>query len=311
MKTMLAIAALAALLVLWLTARNAAAQATPSPSHDEFRARIAPVRALLLDPEATFGASRMYEELVALDRLAAALGETSAERIEVLDLLSLLQSKRAAHADVVSYGKRALALDRDARTLAPHARILLHHRIALAATETGDTDTAIAHYREAAAMAERDPQFDASQRLGLRQSLAHVLHEAGYYEAAATENRALLEAAEREFGARDARLTGVLNNLAQNLYKLGRPSESEPLLRRRLALADASGKREIADDTLFQLGVLAFEAGRIDAARTLMAERAARARAARDDARLRAAEDDLAELENRAAAAGTPATAAR
>ena len=311
MKTMLAIAALAALLVLWLATRNAAAQEAPSPTHDEFRERIAPVRALLLDPDATFGASRMYEELVALDRLAAALGEASAERIEVLDLLSLLQSKRAAHEDVVAYGKRALALDRDRRTLAPHARALLHHRIALAATETGDHDSAIAHFRECAAMAAHDPAFDAAQRLGLRQSIAHVLHEAGYYEAAADENRVLLAAAEREFGAEDARLTGVLNNLAQNLYKLGRPGEATPLLQRRLALADAAGKYEIALDTLFQLGVLAFEAGRLDAARTLMAERAARARAAGDAAGVRAAEDDLAELESRAAASTAPATAAR
>jgi tetratricopeptide (TPR) repeat protein len=311
MKTLLAIAALAAFLVFVLATRHAAAQGAPSATHDAFRARIAPVRALLTDPDATFGASRMYEELVALDRLAASIGESSAERIEVLDLLSLLQSKRAAYEDVVSYGKRALALDRDRRTLAAHPRALLHHRIAVAATETGDHDSAIAHYRECAAIAAKDPAFDAAQRLGLRQSIAHVLHEAGYYEAAADENRVLLAAAEHEFGADDARLTGVLNNLAQNLYQLGRPAEATPLLERRLALADASGKHEVALDTLFQLGVLEYEAGRIDAARRRMTERTARARAVGDDAALRAAQDDLAELESRIAASGAPATAAR
>jgi len=95
------------------------------------------------------------------------------------------------------------------------------------------------------------------------------------------------------------RLTTVLVNIAQNSYLLGRLDESEAALRRALAIARKAGDDDVADDALFQLGVLAFERGDLDGARRWMRQRTDAALQAQDDERLARAKADADELERR------------
>src|SRR5262249_19331416 len=142
---------------------------------------------------------------------------------------------------------------------------------------------------------------------GVRQSLGRCLHEIGAYDEALEVNRSIAADAEATLGAEDARLTGVLNNLAQNEYMLGNPAAAEAYLQPRLQLSRDARKLAIELDTLFQLGVLAFEQGRIDEARRVMAERLDIAHARGDGFDIKAAEESNAELDRRIAAASATA----
>jgi len=70
-------------------------------------------------------------------------------------------------------------------------------------------------------------------------------------------------------------------------------------LRRALAIARKAGDDDVADDALFQLGVLAFERGDLDGARRWMRQRTDAALQAQDDERLARAKADADELERR------------
>ena len=111
------------------------------------------------------------------------------------------------------------------------------------------------------------------QRLGIRQQLGYVLHEAKRHAEALEVNVPLLADGERLHGKDDDNLRGLITNIAQNLHALGRKSEADPYFVRAIALAKASGKIWNEQDLLFQRGVLAFELGRHDEARRLMRER--------------------------------------
>src|SRR5262249_39767897 len=112
-------------------------------------------------------------------------------------------------------------------------------------------------------------------------------------------NRKMLGDAERIFGADDNRLTTVLMDLAQNHYELKHFDDADAALRRALALAQRSDKDDIVDESLFQLGVLAFERGDIAGARRWMKQRVQIATSAKDPERLARAEAAAAELEKR------------
>ena len=110
----------------------------------------------------------------------------------------------------------------------------------------------------------------------------------------------MLADARQVFGSdTDQRLAGLVNNLAQNAYELGDPTQAQHYLQQRLALGQALKDDGIVLDTLFQQGVLAHETGDSALAHSLLQQRVAIARASGDEDLLEEAEATLAELSER------------
>lgn len=298
------LAAVGALLALAFSVVRAATP-TPDPASPDkaaFEARFAPLRATVLDAGGSFRVSAIYPKLEAVEQLARRIGDDSPERARVLDLMSLVRFKQEDFAQTLRLGDACLAL-KSVDAIPPAERILLVHRVATSAEHLQRHAIAEARYRAVLDLdvAAHGALLDDAQRLGVRERIGYILHEDGRYADALAANRAMLAEAERVFGADDDRLTTVLINIAQNTYKLGRLDDSEAALRRTLSLARKADDDDVADDALFQLGVLAFERGDIDGARRWMKERTDAASQARDDARIARAKADADELERRIA----------
>ena len=213
--------------------------------------------------------------------------------------MALVQAKREDYEDALEMGTKSLEIQ--VRTAPLPGAFLLRHLMVTSAEALHLNEEAVGHLKLLIPLADHEPSLSSRQRLGLKQHLGYLLHELERFDEACEVNLAMLEEAERLMGDGDAALTGVLANLAQNHYSLGMPDEAEAFLRRRLALADAHGKADIAIDSVFQLAVLAFEAHRFAASRQLFEERLARARKTGDAALIEGAELDLAEHEQRLA----------
>nr|WP_255699320.1 tetratricopeptide repeat protein [Luteimonas sp. Y-2-2-4F] len=140
---------------------------------------------------------------------------------------------------------------------------------------------------------EADPAVSEDQRLGTRERLAYCLHEAKRYDEAMEINREVLAGGERLFGADSDKLLVVIANLAQNAHALDRPDAARSLLERRLDIATRWGHEDVVDDSLFQLGVLAFETGDVAEAEAFMTRRLDLANASGDARRIANAQNDL------------------
>jgi tetratricopeptide (TPR) repeat protein len=273
-----------------------------APPKAEFEQRFAPLHATVLDPRGVFSYSETYPKLEAVEKIARRIGVDSTEHARVLDLMSLVRFKHGDYAEALQLGDACLAL-KSASAFAPADRILLVHRVATAAENVERHDVAAARYRTVLDLdaSAKGGLLTDEQRLGVREHIGFALHEDKQYAQALAANRQTLAEAERILGTNDARLTTVLTNLAQNEYELGRLSEAETTLQRTLAIARATGKDGVAEDLLFQLGVLAFERGDIDGARSRMKERLQAATDSHNEDRLARAQADSAELERRIA----------
>jgi tetratricopeptide (TPR) repeat protein len=269
----------------------------------EFARRLAEQRSIAYAEDTTFSGSAVFAALAEIEQLGRQIDENSRERAEVLALMSEVQRRRHEWEEAISLAQQSLAIQQRSGALSEPQLFDLHYAIADGAQATGDFDTAVSHYRQAVGLMATKPGLTEAQRLGVRQSLGRCLHEIAAYDEALSVNRSIVADAEREFGAEDARLTGVLNNLAQNEYKLGNFAAGEGYLHRRLQLSRDAKKLDIELDTLFQLGVLAFEQGHVDKARRFMVERLEIARARGNRFDVKAAEESNAELDRRITAA--------
>ena len=271
--------------------------------HQEFERRFAEQHGIIYAEGTTFSGSQVFAALQEIETLARQIGENSLERARAFALMSELQRRRQEWEDAAALGKQSLAIQEVSGDLPGRDLFDLHHGIAVAAEQMGDLDAAATHYRTAARLMAAQQRLTESQRLGVRQSLGYALHKSGAYEEARSVNLSLLEDAERVFGTKDPRLTGVLSNLAQNEYELGNLAVAENYLQRRLGLARDSKKFAIELDTLFQLSVLAFERSNENEARRLMSERLDIARSRGDSFDVKAAGKSIAELDRRIVAA--------
>jgi tetratricopeptide (TPR) repeat protein len=265
--------------------------------HQEFERRFAEQWAIIYADGTTFSGSEVFASLQAIEELATQIGVNSRERARILALMCELQRRRGEWEDAVTFGEQSLAIQSVSGDLDTSPLFHLHYAVAVAAEEIELFDKAVAHYRMAVQLMAMMPELSEGQRLGIRETLGRALHEAGAYEEAKATNLATLGDAERQFGAHDPRLRSLLNNLAQNEYSLGNIPGAESYLNRRLQLARDAKQLDIELDTLFQLGVLAFESGRIEEAKRLMSERVSIARSRGDSFDVKAAERDLAELD--------------
>jgi tetratricopeptide (TPR) repeat protein len=268
----------------------------PSPA-EKFARRFIPLRDTVMDANAMFSGSAMSADLDALQPLAEKLGADSAELADLLWLQFVVFGKRQMHDEGLPLGLRALALREARGELSPHERCGQHYALGKAALDAEDYDTAIAQLRLADQWSGDATALSQEQKLGIREEIGYALHEAGQFAEALAHNQLLLAEAQRAFGsATDARLSGLINNLAQNAYELDDPVQANTYLQQRLTLGQALQDNDIILDTLFQQGVLAHEGGDAALARRLFEERIAIARATSDEDLLEDAQDRLDEL---------------
>lgn len=273
----------------------------PSPA-EKFARRFTPLRDTVYDAEAMFSGSAMSQDLEALLPLAEKVGPESSELADLLWLQFVVYGKRQRDSEGLPLGLRALAIRSARGSLTPTDRYEQHYALGKSALQAEEYDTAVNHLQQAVewsshANANANARLSLEQKLGIREETGYALHEAGRYAEALAHNQQLLADAQIAFGtATDERLSGVINNLAQNAYELDDPLQANTYLQQRLTLGQALQDNDIILDTLFQQGVLAHEAGDETLARSLFEERIAIARATGDEDLLEDAQDRLDEL---------------
>lgn len=268
---------------------------------EHFAQRFAPLRDTVYDAGALFSGSAMSADLAALRPLAESLGAESAELADLLWLQFVVYSKRQMDDEGLPLGLRALAIRSARGELTTADRYEQHYAIGESALQSEEYGTAIEHLREAARWAdEAGAVLSAEQKLGIREEIGYALHEAGRFAEALVHNQQLLADAQAAFGtSADVRLSGLINNLAQNAYELGNATRARQFLAQRLALGQALHDDDIVLDTLFQQGVLAHEGGDTALARRLFQQRVSIAQASGDEDLLAETAATLAELAER------------
>ena len=267
----------------------------------KFAQRFNPLRDTVYDADAMFSGSAMSAKLEELLPLAESLGAESVELTDLLWLQFVVFSKRQLWDEGLPLGLRAQAI-RDSRDdLTPIERHEQHYAIGHSALKTEEYDTAIEHLRHAAHWsAHENAALSTDQKLGIVEEIGYALHEAGRFAEALEHNQQLLARAQSAFGcSSDKRLSGLINNLAQNAYELDDHAQAQAYLQQRLELGQALQDNVIVLDTLFQQGVLAHEAGNVALAQTLFEQRVAIAHASGDEGLLEDAQATLAELTER------------
>lgn len=274
--------------------------ASPSPA-EQFAQRFNPLRDTVYDASAMFSGSAMSADLAALRPLAEGLGAESSELAQLLWLQFVVYSKRQMDDEGLPLGLRALAIRSALSDLTPTERYEQHYAIGESALQSEEYGTAIEHLRQSAHWADHaGATLGAEQKLGIREEIGYALHEAGRFDEALAHNQQLLADAQSAFGSdTDERLSGLINNLAQNAYEMGDAAQARRYLQQRLALGQALNDDGIVLDTLFQQGVLAHESGDSSLARSLLQQRVAIAHASGDEDLLEEAQATLAELAER------------
>lgn len=276
-------------------------------NEDALTARIARMRGTLDDSNARFSGRAAIAELNALRAYADKRSDLLAERREILSMIGTIVSRAASIDRTVGLEAFATLMTLGADDTRPASRrVLDHYTYAELAHEhaaiTGEGashSVAADQYEQAAILADDLSEYDDDQRAGIREMQGYELHEAERYAEALAVNLGVLALGERLFGMYDPKLRSVLTNLAQNLYALGRKGEAESYLIRVQAIAEAEGDLRTVQDILFQRGVLNYELGRSDQARTLMRDRIDRLEVAGEAKLISVARLDYAELKLR------------
>ncbi|MEF2070069.1 tetratricopeptide repeat protein [Consotaella aegiceratis] len=279
-----------------------------APADDAgLRERVARMRGYLDDEDARFDAIAAVSELTELRAYAGDRSGLLAERREILSMIGSVVSRSATIPFEDGLEPLAEIMTLEAGDDRPVKRRMFdHYAYAELASDYATLpghgashDLAAEQYGKAAALADQLDGFDDNQRAGMRQKQAYELHEAGRYDEALSLNQGVLETGERLFGPNDPQLITVLTNIAQNLHALGRKPAAEPYLVRVQTIAEAEGDLETVQDMLFQRGVLSYELGRFDEARSFMRDRIDRLRTADETELLATAMEDYEELERR------------
>ena len=270
------------------------------------RQRVAELRSSLPGPAANYDPSALTTELQELLTSARLLSDARPELRQLLIQLGRAEFKRGDLAKARDHLIDGLAIDAG---MAADANELTrdHYFLAGVAGDLKSFQTSAEHYGKAVEFSKAATDFDANQKLGIRERFAFALHEAKRYADAYAANLELLGDAERLFGPEDHRLSTVLINTAQNLYALKKLAEAQTYLQRALDIAQARSDIEREQDLLYQLAVLVSEQGRAAEARAYLAERVERLEKRGPGKLMEAARRSLEHFDrNRARASGRP-----
>lgn len=264
--------------------------------------RLAAIHDMVLDPGATFSVRAVLGELDGIEPLTA---PDSAERGRVMQLRSFVENKGERTENSIRHGEEALRIKAMHPFLDLGDKVSLHYAIARQAERIGRCEAAIPYYRAVLPlMAQKGVSKDG--QLGTRQRLAFCLHETRQFAEARQINEAILAEAATLFPPDDPRTFTARVNLAQNEYELGDVAAARAVLERLLTDALKARDAEMTDQSLFQLGVLAFEGGHRTEAMGFMERRLSLAQASGDPERIAAAEEALDVLRSKMSGVGEP-----
>ncbi|EKF43440.1 hypothetical protein NA8A_05393 [Nitratireductor indicus C115] len=253
--------------------------------------RLKAIHQMVMDPAQTFSIRATLGEL---DEIEPGLAESDIEARGELNYLRGFVLFRAGRAEEsLPPSQEALRIDAQSPFLAPRERSRFFYHLASQAEDLAEWDIAIASYRKAIALFDDDPEVSEDQRLGTRERLAYCLHEAGDFAGALEINRQVLAGGETLFGSDSEKLLVVITNMAQNAHGLEQPDVADKFLQRRLDIASRHGNERHIDESLFQLGVVAFEQGQTEQAETFMKRRLKLAEASGDQERIADAREAL------------------
>ena len=264
--------------------------------------RLAAIHTMVLDPAARFSVRAVLGELDEIEPLTA---PDSEDRGRVMQLRSFVENKGERMQDSILHGEEALRIEAEHPFLDLGDKEALHYAIARQNEEIGRCDAAIPHYRLALPLMAQNGVSKLAQ-LGTRQRLAFCLHETKQFEEARHINEALLAEASALLPLDDPKTFPVRMNLAQNQYELGDMAAARAVLESLLADALKAKDPVMTDQSLFQLGVLAYEGGRQTEALDFMEQRLSLARASGNPRRIAAAVEALDILHDKLSGAGTP-----
>ncbi len=253
--------------------------------------RLKEIHRTVMDPNQMFSISATLAELDSLEPQIQADDVRSRGKLNYIRGFVLYRAGRAAES--IAPRLEALSIDANTPFLTKGERARFIYSLANQAEELGEWDIAIGAYRKVVPLFDADPERSEDERLGTRERLAFCLHEAGKYQEATAVNKEVLAGCERLFGPDSEKLLVVVTNLAQNAYKMRQFGEAKGLLERRLSIATKRDDQSHIDDSLFQLGVLAFEQGQPGKAETFMKQRLELAKASGDAERIEDAEQAL------------------
>ena len=264
--------------------------------------RLAAIHTMVLDPAARFSVRAVLGEL---DDIEPSTAPDSAERGRVMQLRLFVENKGGRAEESIRHGEEALRIEGTHPFLDLADKVSLHYALARQAEQVGHCGAAIPHYRAVLPLMARNGVSESGQ-LGTRQHLAFCLHEVGQFAEARQVNQAILAEATSLFSPDDARTFTARLNLAQNDYALGDTAAARTVLESLFADALKAEDAEMTDQSLFQLGVLAFEGGHPREALSLMERRLSLAQASSDPDRLAAAKDAHDVLHSKLSAVGAP-----
>ena len=293
--------ALLLLVSLPLFGKRVAAADSPA-SASQVAGRLLSIHTMVLDPEAKFSVRAVLGELDGIEPLTA---PDSAERGRVLQLRSFVENKGERMEDSIRHGEEALRIEAANPFLDLGDKESLHYAIARQNERLGRCQAAIPHYRAALPLMAQNGGSKLAQ-LGTRQHIAFCLHETKQFGEAREINQAILAEAATLLPPDDPKTFTVRLNLAQNEYELGDTAAVRAGLESLLADAQKAGNADMTDQSLFQLGVLAYEGGRRTEALSFMEQRLSLAQASGDPDRIAAAVEALDILHDKLSGAETP-----
>ena len=236
-----------------------------------FSSKFSPLKETVLDAGGFFSMSEMTKDLSDLFPLATRIGKNSQELLDLYDLYTLVLSKKPEKAkEVIKFGTELLTKYKGNKLLNDEIQATLHFRLSNAYQEEGDFPNAIKHQKPFISLALKSKLLTTA--LGQEEQLAYMLHENQQYSEALKLNLKIEKEATKARLAED-QFFNLYTNIAQNHYKLNDFSSAKIYLDKRLALSQKQLNLEEELDTLFQLGVLAFEDGKFDESEKLFEKR--------------------------------------
>ena len=263
--------------------------------------RLAAIHTMVLDPGARFSVRAVLGELDGIEPLTT---PDSVDRGRVMQLRSFVENKGERAEDSIRHGEEAFRIEAMHPFLDLGDKESLHYAIARQDEQIGRCEDAVPHYRAALPLMAQNGVSKLAQ-LGTRQHLAFCLHETKQFGEAREINQAILAEAATLLPPDDPKTFTVRMNLAQNEYELGDTAAARAGLESLLAAALKAGNTEMTDQSLFQLGVLAYEGGRRTEALDFMERRLSLAQASGNQERIAAAEEALDILHDKLSTAMT------
>ena len=224
-----------------------------------FEEKFTPLKDKVLDSEGYFSFSKVSTELKSLFPLATKIGKDSFELFELYDIYSLVLSKRETESkETINTINTFFDNFKHSKHLTDNKAYIFHYRLYKAYNYLDDIELSIYHLKQVLMIVERSNALEKENVLGLMEDLAYLYHENKKFKEALITNLEV-EKVGKAMKIEEDKFIHLYNNVAQNYYELNQPEQAKSYLLKLLEASKKYGKVHFHVDSLFQLGVLAYE----------------------------------------------------